>query len=82
MYRLLVADRPAHELVTENLRRLTEAKGIPLTVVADRAGIDRRELFAMMAGEYDAKLDWLNKLADGLGVHLSELFVDSRLQSN
>jgi transcriptional regulator with XRE-family HTH domain len=73
-----VANRPAHELVTENLRRLTEAKGIPLTVVADRAGIDRRELFAMMAGEYDADLDWLNRLADALGVHVSEFLVDNK----
>ncbi|MCA9697564.1 MAG: helix-turn-helix transcriptional regulator [Myxococcales bacterium] len=65
---------PAHEIVTENLRRLTEAKGIPLTVVADRAGIDRRQLFAMMAGEFDADLDWLNRLAEALDVPLSELF--------
>lgn len=60
--------------MTENLRRLTEAKGTPLTVVADRTGIDRREFFAMMAGEYDADLDWLNKLADALGVDVTELF--------
>ena len=64
----------AHELVTENIRRLTEASGMPLTVVADRSGIDRRQLFEMMAGEYDADLDWLNKLADGLGVPLEALF--------
>ncbi|KIG16751.1 hypothetical protein DB30_04095 [Enhygromyxa salina] len=62
--------------MTENLRRLTKAKGIPLTVVADRAEIDRRQLFAMMAGEYDADLDWLNKLADALEVDVTELFVD------
>ena len=66
----------AHEVVTENLRRLTETKGIPLTVVADRAGIDRRELFAMMAGEYDADLVWLNKLAEALDVGIAELFAD------
>ena len=71
-----MANPLAHELVTENLRRLTEAKGIPLTVVADRAGIDRRQLFAMMAGEYDADLDWLNKLADALDVDVTDLFVD------
>ena len=75
-YRRPVPNRPAHELVTENLRYLTEKKGIPLTVVADRAGIDRRELFAMMAGEYDADLDWLTKLADALEVHVAALLVD------
>ncbi|WP_181197319.1 hypothetical protein [Enhygromyxa salina] len=36
----------------------------------------RRELFAMMAGEYDAELDWLNKLADALDVDVTELFAD------
>jgi hypothetical protein len=40
-----------------NLRRLTEAKKIPLTVLADRAGIDWRELFAAMAGEVGWPLD-------------------------
>ena len=71
-----MANPLAHEVVTKNLRRLTAAKGIPLPVVADRAGIDRRELFAMMAGEYDADLDWLNRLAEALEVDLTELFRD------
>jgi predicted transcriptional regulator len=57
-----------------NLRRLTEAKGIPLTVLADRAGIDRRQLFDMMAGEYDADLEWVGRLAEVLEVTLTELF--------
>ncbi|EDM79607.1 hypothetical protein PPSIR1_21304 [Plesiocystis pacifica SIR-1] len=66
----------AHELMTENLRRLTQLGGIPLTVVADRAGIDRRELFAVMAGEVDPDLNWLCRLAAGLGVPLSALFIE------
>ncbi|PRP95501.1 hypothetical protein ENSA5_38540 [Enhygromyxa salina] len=66
----------AHELLTLNLRRLTEQSYTPLTVVADRAGIDRRELFAVLAGEQEADLDWLFKLADGLGVRASELVRD------
>ena len=66
------------ELLTENLRRLTELKQIPLTVLADRAGIDRAQLFAAMAGEYDPDLDWLNKLADVLAVPVSELLEPPR----
>lgn len=69
---------PGYELLTVNLRRLTEAKKIPLTVLADRAGIDRRELFAAMAGEVDPDLDWLNKLADVLGVEVTELLRDDK----
>lgn len=71
-----VDELSAHELVTEYLRRLTQLGGIPLTVVADRAGIDRRELFAVMSGEYDPDLEWLCRLAAGLGVPLSALFVE------
>ena len=78
-YPALVAEEsadhhPAHVLLALNLRRLTEARGISLAAVADRSGIDRRELFAVMAGEVDPGLDWLNQLADGLGVRLSALF--------
>ena len=69
-------NRPLHELVTENLRRLTEEKGIPLTVVADRAGLDRAEMFAVMAGELEGDLEWLNKVAEALGVEIAELVVD------
>ncbi|EDM76684.1 hypothetical protein PPSIR1_38189 [Plesiocystis pacifica SIR-1] len=68
--------RPGYILLTENLRRLTEEKSISLASVADLAGIDRAELFAAMAGEIDPDLDWLNKLADGLGVKVSELVRD------
>lgn len=74
MYRRAVQNRPPHEPVTENLRRLTEEKGISLGVVADRAGLDRAEIFAVMAGEVEGDLKWLNKVAGALGV--AELVVD------
>lgn len=80
-YRRAVQNRPAHELVTENLRRLTEAKGVPLAVVADRAGIDRRELFEVMAGQREADLDWLNRLAEALEVHVAEFSLMPRRTS-
>lgn len=72
-------EQPAHVLLALNLRRLTELRGISLAAVADRSGIDRRELFAVLAGEVDPDLDWLNKLADGLGVRLAALFDDKQL---
>lgn len=67
-----------YELLTINLRRLTELGSLSLPAVADRAGIDRRELFAAMAGEFDPGLDWLNSLAEALGVPLAELFVEEQ----
>ncbi|WP_086001225.1 helix-turn-helix domain-containing protein [Plesiocystis pacifica] len=75
-----VDELSAHDLLTENLRRLTQLGGIPLTVVADRAGINRRELFAVMAGEIDPDLDWLCRLAAGVGVPLSTLFLEPEPQ--
>lgn len=76
VYRASVKNRPVHELVSENLRRLTEEKGIPLPVVADRAGLDRREFFAVLAGDKEGDLDWLNKVAEALDVDTAELVVD------
>lgn len=69
----LMTEHTGFQLLTENLRRLTEAKKIPLAVLADRAGIDRAELFAAMAGEIDPDLNWLNRLADVLEVHVADL---------
>ena len=74
MYLRGVQNRPLHELVTENLRRLTEEKGISLGVVADRAGLDRAEMFAEMAGEVE------DKVAEALGVEVAELVVDRQRQ--
>ena len=68
-----MTEHTGYQLLTENLRRLTEEKKIPLAVLADRAGIDRAELFAAMAGEIDPDLEWLNKLADVLEVHVADL---------
>jgi hypothetical protein len=68
-----VTEYKPHELLTLNLRRLTAESHTPLTVIADRAGIDRRELFEVLAGERQADVEWLYKLADGLGVQAAEL---------
>ena len=68
--------RPIYELVSENLRRLTEEKGVPLTVVADRAGLDRREFFEVIAGEREGDFEWLRKVAEALDVEIAELVVD------
>jgi transcriptional regulator with XRE-family HTH domain len=71
-----VSNRPTHVLVAENLGRITEAMGITLADVATRAGMDPRELFAVLAGQYDADLDWLRRIAAALEVNLSDLVVD------
>lgn len=47
-----------------------------LAAVADRAGLDRAEMFAVMAGEVEGDLEWLNKVAAALGVEVAELVID------
>ena len=67
---------PVHLLITYNLRRLTEDSHLSLGTIADRAGIDRRELFDVLAGQQDADLSWLCRLAHALGVPMSQLVLD------
>lgn len=78
VYGRAVESRPIHELVSENLRRLTEEKGMPLAVVADRAGLDRREFFAVLTGEQEGDFDWLVKVAEAIGVTTADLVVDNQ----
>jgi hypothetical protein len=74
--------RPAHELLAENVRRIAQAKGVSFVFLAGVAGISTERLLAIFSGEFDPDLDLINKLADGLGVALSELFADSDPERN
>jgi hypothetical protein len=76
LYRLVrsaVPRRPSHELLAENVRRIAQAKGVSFVFLAGIAGISTERLPAIFSGEFDPVLDVLNKLADGLGVALSDL---------
>lgn len=67
---------PAHELLTANVRRYSEAQGMPLTVLADSIGITRERLFAIFTGDFDPDLLLLHRIAEVLEVRLSALFVE------
>ena len=71
-----VKSRPLHELVSENLHRLTEEKGITLADVADRAGLERRDFLAVLAREREGDFDWLVKVAKAIDVEPADLVVD------
>ena len=68
--------RPLHELVSENLHRIADERGIRLVDIAELAGIDRREFLAVLAGELEGDLDWLNMIAAAVGVDTTALVVD------
>ena len=70
-----MSELDGHEVLTINVRRLTELKRMPLTVLADRAEISRGELFAVMAGEVDPDVEWIRRLAEALGVTMADLFL-------
>jgi len=40
------------------------------------AGVERREFLAVLAGEREGDLDWLNKIAAAVGVDTAALVVD------
>jgi transcriptional regulator with XRE-family HTH domain len=77
-----VPRRPAHELLAENVRRIAQAKGVSFVFLEGMAGITTERLLEIFSGEFDPDLDVINKLADGLGVALSDLFADTDPEHN
>ena len=59
--------------VALRIREIAKRKGMPLTQVADAAGISRRHMWIVLRGESAASLDILAKLAAALGVDPSAL---------
>lgn len=57
----------------ENLRRLRHAAGLSQTAVAAAAGISRRTVINLEAGEANISLSGLDRLAEALGVTFVDL---------
>lgn len=65
-----------HELLSTNIRRVAQLKGLSYVFLASQAGITTERLLAIFAGDFDPDLKLLNKLAETLGVELADLFAD------
>jgi transcriptional regulator with XRE-family HTH domain len=64
----------------ENLARIMAAEGLSIAQVAQRCGLDRRTVRAVLKGVQRPHAWTLHRLAQGLGVSSDELFLDpSRL---
>jgi transcriptional regulator with XRE-family HTH domain len=63
----------AHETLAARIRALAEARGLPLSHVADRAGVGRAHLYSVLAGRSSPSLTWIVKIAEVLGVEPAEL---------
>lgn len=62
-----------HANLAAQIRALAEARGIPLSHVADRAGVGRAHLYGVLAGRSSPSLTWIVKIAEVLGVEPAEL---------
>ena len=75
----VVPNRPLHELLAWNVRRLTHAQSIPLATLAATIGISPERLDAIFTGEFDPDLNLLNKIANALGVGVADILADTKL---
>ncbi|WP_375779147.1 helix-turn-helix domain-containing protein [Bradyrhizobium sp. ma5] len=65
----------ARALVAYNVRRIRVDRGIPQEQLAYDAGIDRSYMSGLERQEANPTIDLLDRVAETLGVHLSELFI-------
>lgn len=63
-----------YKAIGVNAARLRSQQNRSQTFVAERAGIDRSALNRFESGKYNPSIEWLCKLADGLGVPVVEFF--------
>ncbi len=63
-------------LVAERIRMLASERGVTMIKLADFAGISRRSLHRVLAGEESLTIDRLAKIAAALDVHPRDLLND------
>jgi transcriptional regulator with XRE-family HTH domain len=65
-----------NEVLAKRLRQLAEEKGLPLSHVADRAGMAHSFFWKLLAAESSATLTSVERLAEVLGVDPLELLTE------
>ncbi len=61
-------------IFSENVRKCLEAKKLTITEFAEQIGMHRQELSKILNGRVDPTTTTLNRIAEGLGSNLYELF--------
>lgn len=61
-------------IFSENVRKALEAKKLNITELAEQIGMHRQELSKILNGRVDPTTTTLNRIAEGLGSSLYELF--------
>jgi predicted transcriptional regulator len=62
-----------HKRLAVNVRARAKALGVPLTHIADRAGVSRANMWSVLKGEVSPTLAWLAKIAGALECEVSDL---------
>ncbi|WP_066507451.1 helix-turn-helix domain-containing protein [Bradyrhizobium macuxiense] len=65
----------ARALVAWNVRRIRVERGVPQDQLAYDAGIDRSYMSGLERQQANPTIDLLDRIAETLDVHLSELFI-------
>ncbi|WP_084800027.1 helix-turn-helix transcriptional regulator [Bradyrhizobium sp. Ai1a-2] len=65
----------ARTIVAWNVRRIRVKRGISQEKLAYEAGIDRSHMGSVERQSENPTIDLLGRIAEALGVHLSELFL-------
>lgn len=72
-------NRPAaRSILARNLRRFRAAKAVSQEALADLAGLHRTYLGSVERGERNVSIDNIERLADALGVTVSELLKEGK----
>ena len=61
------------DVLARRVREVAELRGVPLSHVADRAGISRSYLWAILNGKSSATLDMVERLAAAMDVEAGAL---------
>ena len=65
--------RPLEQVLAERIRALADERGLPISHLADRAGMARSYLWRLLAADSSATLDAVQRLAAVLDVAPLEL---------
>ncbi len=62
-----------HERLARRIRVIAEARKLPLSHLADRAGVVRSHMWRVLAGRASPTVAWLGKIAAVLDVEAADL---------
>jgi transcriptional regulator with XRE-family HTH domain len=69
---------PLQRRLIANIKRIAKRRGIVITNLPDRAGVSRSQFWRVLAEGSSPSLNWIERIAIGLGVDAVELFRPAR----